>query len=91
MPLHLKTGDGDLLLIKEPALLTRCACISHEIYRPALHTHISEIAQLISRSKETYQRCPTAFINNSLNTELLHYIFQQREDKIAVFEVMLNI
>ncbi len=36
MPLHLKTGDGDLPLIKEPALLTRCACISHEIYRPAL-------------------------------------------------------
>ncbi len=26
MLLHLKTGDGDLLLIKEPALLTRCTC-----------------------------------------------------------------
>ncbi len=36
MQLHLKTGDGDLALIKEPALLTRCACISHEIYRPSL-------------------------------------------------------
>ncbi len=38
MPLHLKTGDGDLPLIKE---LTRCACISHEIYRPALAPTLS--------------------------------------------------
>ncbi len=36
MPLHLKTGDGDLPPITEPVLLTRCACISHEKYRPAL-------------------------------------------------------
>ncbi len=42
MPLHLKTGDGDLALIKEPALLTRCACISHAIYRPSLgYAHIA--------------------------------------------------
>ncbi len=27
------------------------------------------------------------FINNSLNIEFIHYIFQQQEDKIAVFEV----
>ncbi len=46
MPLHLKTGDGDLPLIKEPALLTRCACISHEIYRPALLARVSWINPL---------------------------------------------
>ncbi len=34
--MEVKTGDGDLLLINEPALLTRCACISHEIYHQAL-------------------------------------------------------
>ncbi len=26
LPLHLKTGDGDLPPITEPALLMRCAC-----------------------------------------------------------------
>ncbi len=36
MLLHLKAGDGDLPLIMEPALLTRCACISYEIYHSAL-------------------------------------------------------
>ncbi len=36
MPLHPKAGDGDLVPITEPALLTRRACISHEIYHPAL-------------------------------------------------------
>ncbi len=35
MALHLKAGDGDLQLITEQALLTRCAR-SHSIYRPAL-------------------------------------------------------
>ncbi len=37
MPLHLKARDGDLLLINEPALLTRCAQQSHEINCTALH------------------------------------------------------
>ncbi len=32
MLLHLKAGDGDLLLITEPALLTRCAWLSHTIH-----------------------------------------------------------
>ncbi len=36
MLLHLKAGDGDLLLITVPALLTRCAWISHSINRAAL-------------------------------------------------------
>ncbi len=36
MALHLKAGDGDLQLITEQALLTRCARSSHSIYRPAL-------------------------------------------------------
>ncbi len=36
MQLHLKAGDGDLLLIVEPALLMRCAWQSHAKYRPAL-------------------------------------------------------
>ncbi len=31
MPLHLKAGGGDLLLITEPALLMRCAWQSHAI------------------------------------------------------------
>ncbi len=35
MPLHLKTGDGDLLIITEPSLLMRCAWQSHAIYRAA--------------------------------------------------------
>ncbi len=36
MPLHLKAGDGDLLLITGPALLTRCARQSHAINCTAL-------------------------------------------------------
>ncbi len=36
MPLHFKTGDGDLLIITEPALLARCAWQSHAIYCAAL-------------------------------------------------------
>ncbi len=36
MLLHLKAGDGDLLLITEPALLTKCAWQSHSINRAAL-------------------------------------------------------
>ncbi len=36
MLLHLKAHDGDLLLITEPALLTRCAWQSHSINRAAL-------------------------------------------------------
>ncbi len=32
----LKTPDGDLWLITEPSLLTRCAWLSHAIYRSAL-------------------------------------------------------
>ncbi len=51
------------------------------------HTHFGDRAALTSRSKETCQRTPMTFINNSLKTESLHYIFQQREDKIAVYEV----
>ncbi len=36
MSLDLKAGDGDLLLITEPALQMRCALQLHAIYRPAL-------------------------------------------------------
>ncbi len=34
--IHLQTGDGDLVLIKEPALLRRCAWSYRSIYGPAL-------------------------------------------------------
>ncbi len=34
--LHLKACEGDLLLITEPALLTRCVWQSHVIYPAAL-------------------------------------------------------
>ncbi len=34
--IKLKAGDGDLLLITEPSLLTRCARLSHVIYRADL-------------------------------------------------------
>ncbi len=37
MLLLLKAGDGDLLLITEPALLTRCAWQLHSINRAAQH------------------------------------------------------
>ncbi len=36
MPLHLKASDGRVLLITEPALLSRCAWSSRSIYRAAL-------------------------------------------------------
>ncbi len=36
MPLHLKTADGDLRLIAEPSLLTRCTWLLHAIYLAAL-------------------------------------------------------
>ncbi len=39
MPLHLKAADGDLLLITEPSLLTRCTWLSHAIYRAALQVN----------------------------------------------------
>ncbi len=43
MPLHLKAGDGDLPLIVEPALPTRCAWSPRSIYRPALIIYISNV------------------------------------------------
>ncbi len=43
MLLHLKAGDGDLLLITEPALLSRCAWQLHLINRAALHTQMDRI------------------------------------------------
>ncbi len=36
MLLHLKAGDGDLMLITEQALLTKCAWKLHSINRAAL-------------------------------------------------------
>ncbi len=71
------------------ALLTDAHTHTHAHTRTHTHTHthIGDRAANTSRCKETCQHCPTTFINNSLNTESLHYIFQQREDKMAVFEV----
>ncbi len=74
-----------LILVCIRALPSICMCCL--LTHTHTHTYIGDRAALTSRSKETCQRCPTTFINNSLNTESLHYIFQQREDKIAVFEV----
>ncbi len=54
-------------------------------------SHIGHRAAHTSGNKETCQCCPMTFLNNSLNTESLHKIFQQRGDKIAVFEVNLLI
>ncbi len=68
----------------EPYLsILMCCLLTH----PHTHTHIVDHTALTSRSKETCQRCSATFVNNSLNTKLIQYIFQQREDKIAVFEV----
>ncbi len=41
MPLHLKTADGDLLIITEPALLRRCTWQSYAIYRAAPTSNLS--------------------------------------------------
>ncbi len=49
MPLHLKAGDGDLPLIMEPALLTRCAGQSHAIYFPALCACVKAIVDSFMR------------------------------------------
>ncbi len=54
------------------------------------HTHTHSHTRLCSShtgAKKLFNTAPLLFINNSLNTESLHCIFQQREDKIAVFEV----
>ncbi len=68
----------------EPYLsILMCCLLTH----PHTHTHIVDHTALTSRSKETCQRCSATFVNNSLNTKLIQYILQQREDKITVFEV----
>ncbi len=81
------TGFGGPLCAKK-SRATFCPSPSPPLHTHThTHTHLSEIALLTSRSKETCERCPATFINNSLNTESLHYIFQQQEDNIAIFEV----
>ncbi len=55
------------------------------------HTHIYRRSHSSHPgAKKLVNAAPRLFINDSLNTESLHCIFQQREDKIAVFEVTLN-
>ncbi len=44
MPLHLKAGDGDLLVITKPALLTRCAWSSHLIICTALFIRLHRLS-----------------------------------------------
>ncbi len=61
-------------------LLTRVHTHTHT-YRRSRSSHPG--------AKKLVSADPRLFINNSLNTESLHCIFQQREDKIAVFEVTL--
>ncbi len=52
MLLYLEAGDGDSLLITEPAFLTRCTWLSHAIYHAALNTIASFFCPV------TFLRCP---------------------------------
>ncbi len=51
-----------------------------------IHTHTRDCAAHIQEQRN-FSTLPHYFLLISLNTESLHCIFQQREDKIAVFEV----
>jgi len=58
---------------------TRSLSHTHTHTRTRTRTHTRDRAAHASKSKETGLRCPMTFINNSLNIESLHYIFQQQE------------
>ncbi len=51
----MKTGDGDLALIKEPALLRRCAWSYRSIYGPALLWHEHDKSQQLWKHSKSGQ------------------------------------